>query len=477
MIFTSYTYVFFLLVAFLLYWSVSVSWRKPLLIVASYVFYCSWRWEFGFLLLGVSLFNWFYGRWILLRWPSLPILLFGVAANLSPLIYYKYSDFLIRNAAAVAHWFGSDWTPTAMSILLPLGISFFSFQGIAYLVDVATGEEPLTQLVDFLLFKSFWPQLIAGPIIRIHEIRRQLENPHELDYEDLAVGCQRILFGFFKKVVLADNLAPIVDMVFLSKGAANVLDAAVGILGFGMQIYFDFSAYSDIAIGSARLFGYRFPENFNWPYAAASPQEFWNRWHMTLSSWIRDYIFTPLTFLSRDRPALGMLWLILAMALCGLWHGAQWTFVVWGVWHGFLLAANQTVLREVFPRPTANNSSQHRWKLLLGRISTFAMANLGWVFFRAGSLQQSAILLTSLFTLRGGIRPVIVRENNVLIVGMIFVAMMVTYSLHGVWTSWTQRVGLGYRVWATLRPLVYAFIILSVIVFDQEAKTFVYFQF
>ncbi len=358
MIFTSYTYIAFLLAVFLLHWSVPVSWRKPLLIVASYIFYCSWRWEFGFLLLGVSFFNWSYGRWVLPRWPSLSMLLLGVAANLTPLVYYKYSSFLIQNAAIMTHWFGSDWVPPAMSILLPLGISFFSFQGIAYLVDVATGEEPLQRLSDFLLFKSFWSQLIAGPIIRLHEMRQQLETPRELDYEDLAIGCERILFGFFKKIVLADNLAPIVDLVFLSKGNANALDTVVGILGFGMQIYFDFSAYSDIAIGSARLFGYRFPENFNWPYAAHSPREFWNRWHMTLSSWIRDYVFTPLTFLSRNRPALGMMWLIVAMALCGLWHGAQWTFVVWGIWHGVLLVANQIVLRGVSPRPAGDRGNR-----------------------------------------------------------------------------------------------------------------------
>jgi D-alanyl-lipoteichoic acid acyltransferase DltB (MBOAT superfamily) len=473
MIFTSYTYVAFLLLVFLLHWSMPVSWRKPLLIAASYVFYCSWRWEFGFLLLGVSLFNWSYGRFVLPRWPTLPLLLLGVAANLTPLIYYKYTGFFIQNAAAVAHWLGSGWVPPSLSILLPLGISFFSFQGIAYLVDIATGEEPLERLSDFLLFKSFWPQLIAGPIVRLHEMRKQLETPRSIDYEDLAAGCQRILFGFFKKVVLADNLAPSVDMVYLFQGTANAADAAVGILGFGMQIYFDFSAYSDIAIGSARLFGYRFPENFNWPYLAASPQEFWNRWHMTLSSWIRDYVFTPLTFLSRSHPSLGTLWLVVAMALCGLWHGAQWTFVAWGIWHGLLLAANQTILKKVFPRP----AEALNWQALPAVILTFALANVAWVFFRAGSLQQSASLLGSLFTLRGGFRPAILRETNVLLVGGIFAGMLAVHALHGAWTGWTQRSALGWRVWLVLRPVAYTLAICCVIVFDQEARSFVYFQF
>jgi len=428
-IFTSYTYVVFLFAVFLLHWSVPVSWRKLVLIIASYVFYCSWRWEFGFLLLAVSLFNWSYARVVLVRRPTLPFLLLGVAVNLTPLIYYKYGSFLIENAAAVAGWFGSGWQPPAMSILLPLGISFFSFQAIAYLVDIATGEEPLHNLSEFLLFKSFWPQLIAGPIIRIDQMRKQLGTLRMLDYDDLAVGLRRILVGFFKKVVLADNLSSTVDMVFLSNSAPHVLDSMAGILGFGMQIYFDFSAYSDIAIGSARLFGYRFPENFNSPYAAASPQELWTRWHMTLSSWIRDYIFTPLTFLSRSQPALGNLWLLLAMALCGLWHGAQWTFVVWGIWHGLLLVANRTVLKNVFPSSSPRDNCVVHWRRLPATLLTFALVSLGWLFFRAQSLQQCWVVLASLFTFRGGLHPAVVRENDVLLVAVIFIGMIAAHAL------------------------------------------------
>src|SRR5262249_51407777 len=156
------------------------------------------------------------------------------------------------------------------------------------------------------------------------------------------------------------------------------LDSAVAILGFGMQIYFDFSAYSDIAIGSARLFGYHFPENFNWPYVSTSPAEFWNRWHMTLSRWIRDYTFMPLMFLARNRPALGNLYLLLAMALCGLWHGAQWTFVLWGVWHGLLLVANRTVLKRLFPQPPVEGEPTFRWNYLPAIVLTFALVSLGW---------------------------------------------------------------------------------------------------
>jgi alginate O-acetyltransferase complex protein AlgI len=476
-IFTSYTYVFFLALVFLLHWSVPVSWRKWLLIVASYVFYCSWRWEFGFLLLGVSLFNWFYARWVLLKSQANLPLLIGVAINLAPLIYFKYTGFLVTNVVTVADWFGANWQTHAFDILLPIGISFFTFQGIAYLVDVAAGDEPLSLLADFLLFKAFWPQLIAGPIIRLHEIRDQLETPRSLDYYNVALGSRRILYGLFKKVVLADNLAPVVDMVFLSKAAPNALDCAVGILGFGLQIYFDFSAYSEIAIGTAELFGYRFPENFNWPYVSASPQEFWNRWHMTLSRWIRDYIFTPLTFASRQRPALGNLWLLLAMAVCGLWHGAQWTFILWGVWHGLLLVANRTICKGLFPRPAVEGEPTFRWRYLPAILLTFTLVNVGWLLFRAQSLEQCWQFLQSIVTLQGGLRAAILRENSILLVTSIFVLMAASQVLRDRWLQFIERSAFGLRLWGFAKPVVYAQLIVAVIVFDREAKTFVYFQF
>jgi D-alanyl-lipoteichoic acid acyltransferase DltB (MBOAT superfamily) len=477
LVFTSYTYVAFLALVFLLHWSVPVSWRKPLLIVASYVFYCSWRWEFGFLLLGVSLFNWFYARWVLRRWDTLPALWLGVSANLAPLVYFKYTGFLLTNAVSIANWIGAGWYPIVPEILLPIGISFFTFQGIAYLVDVATGDEPMYGLADFLLFKAFWPQLIAGPIIRLHEIREQLEKPRWLDYEDLAVGCHRILCGFFKKVVLADNIAPVVDLVFQFRGVPNALDSAVGILGFGLQIYFDFSAYCDIAIGSARLFGYRFPENFNWPYASASPAEFWNRWHITLSHWIRDYAFTPLVLMTRNRPGLRSLWLLVAMALCGLWHGARWTFVLWGIWHGLLLVANQTVFKFLFPRPAVEGEPILRWRYMPATLLTFILVNAGWLLFRAQTIEQAWTFLMSLLTLRGGLLPSVIPVNGVLLVTGVFSLLIAAQIGRDIWPQFAERPVLGFRPWTVIRPLLYVQMILAIILFDQEAQTFVYFQF
>jgi alginate O-acetyltransferase complex protein AlgI len=481
MIFTSYTYLLFLIAAFLIHWSLPGRLRKPFLVFASYVFYCSWKWQYGFLLLGVSLFNWCYARWVVSRVQSMSSLVLGIMVNLGALIYFKYTYFILGNVSAIAHVLGLNWHSPTLNIILPLGISFFTFQGIAYLFDVAAGEEPLEHLLDFLLFKSLWPQLIAGPIVRLHEIREQILTPRLLDYSNVAEGSQRILFGFFKKVALADNLAAPVEMVFSSLSVPNAMDAAAAMLGFGMQIYFDFSAYSDIAIGTALLFGYRLPENFNWPYTARSPRDFWNRWHMTLSRWIRDYLFTPMSFASRKRPALMPLWLLVAMALCGLWHGAAWTFVLWGVWHGLLLVGD-AFLAKKFPAPAGQPTETFTLKSFPGMIITFVLVNLGWLLFRAQSVKQALVFVRSMITVHGGVRPGILRENAVLMIGVMFAGLIFAQLIHrpaerlmslmrqhpSRAVNWTMYL---------VKPAIYAAMIACIIIVDQEAQAFVYFQF
>ena len=477
MIFTSYTYAVFLTAVFLLHWTIPNQFRKPLLIVASYVFYATWKWQFGFLLLALSLFNWMYGRWILPRASTVVPLAVGILANLSALIYFKYSNFLIANAAAVAQLFGSGWRPSPADIVLPLGISFFTFQGIAYLFDVAAGEEPLESLGDFLLFKAMWPQLIAGPIVRLSEMRAQIQSRRFIDYVDLAEGGKRILHGAFKKMVLADNIAPYVDMAFLTGASPNALDVVAGTVGFGLQIYFDFSAYSDIAIGSARLFGFRFPENFDWPYAAASPQEFWNRWHMTLSRWIRDYLYTPLTFVGRARPQLAPVWLLLTMALCGLWHGAQWTFVAWGTWHGVLLTANQTFAKGFFAgSPNTAAGASHVPRAVRTSL-TLLLVYIGWVLFRAHTLRQAFDYFAAVLSLRGGLRPAVLNENGILLIAMIGIGLLVAQVIRTRWSNWQLSPSFAGRLLRGGLPFGYAAMLASIIIFDQEARAFVYFQF
>jgi D-alanyl-lipoteichoic acid acyltransferase DltB (MBOAT superfamily) len=477
MIFTSYTYGFFLIVAFFIHWSLPNSWRKIFLIVASYVFYCSWKWQYGFLLLGVSLFNWAYGRWVLPKVKSAGPVFLGVLVNLTPLIYYKYSIFLLSNTSALINLFAEIWNPKFPEILLPLGISFFTFQGIAYLIDVASGEEPFHRLVDFLLFKGFWPQLIAGPIIRPAEIHEQIRRDRILNYDDFSTGCRRIISGLFKKVVLADNISPFVDMVFFPAATPNFIDSVAGVIGFGLQIYFDFSAYSDIAIGTARLFGFTYPENFNWPYLSRSPQEFWNRWHMTLSRWIRDYLFIPLTFAARRYPKTSLLWLIVAMAGCGLWHGAAWTFIFWGLWHGFLLLLNQTLLKRFFP-PAVALEERSRTRDLLPMLLTFILVTLGWLLFRSQSMEQAWHILVSIVSLHGGIRPAVLRENAILVIMGIFAALQTVQLIKYFSISLQDLIPINLKPWGQFfRPIAYTLMIVAIVIFNGDAKTFVYFQF
>lgn len=478
MIFTSYTYGAFLLLALFIHWSLPQRARRGFLILASYLFYCSWQWQFGFLLLGVSLFNWAWGRWRVGPAPTTANLATGIAVNLIPLVYFKYWGFLLENVDRSLRLAGFEGLGPVAQLALPLGISFFTFQGVAYLVDVATGEAPFRSLRDFLLFKAFWPQLIAGPIIRPGEIHDQIETPRPLEAEDLSAGLQRILEGAFKKVVLADTLAPYVDAVFLPAARPGVVDVIAGTVGFGLQIYFDFSGYSDIAIGSARLFGFRFPENFAAPYLSRSPQEFWNRWHMTLSRWIRDYVFAPLAFQARGRKSLSLFWLVTAMAICGLWHGAQWTFVAWGVWHGLLLVAGQTVLLPLV-RPARPGERAAALRTLAAVAFTDTLVLVGWVFFRAENLAQVSEFAQAVVTLRGGMRPLILRENGLLLIALIFAFMLLA--------SWlTSRAGAASRrtpenslpVPGRLAVAsIYAIMAILVIAFHGEAKAFVYFQF
>jgi alginate O-acetyltransferase complex protein AlgI len=472
MIFTSYTYALFLLAAFIIHWTLPRNLRKAFLILASYVFYCSWKWQYGFLLLGVSLFNYGYARWVVARLYRRWTLPLGISVNLIPLIYFKYTGFILASANGLADLVRVQFHLAIPAILLPLGISFFTFQGVAYLIDVASGERPFARLLDFLLFKGFWPQLIAGPIIRADEIRGQIQEDRDLVYKDLSEGWRRILAGAFKKVVLADALAPLTDTAFLRGASPNAMDSVFGILAFGMQIYFDFSGYSDIAIGSARLFGFHFPENFDWPYAAFSPQEFWNRWHMTLSRWIKDYVFTPLTFAFRREPKAALVWLVVAMAVCGLWHGAQWTFVFWGVWHGLLLAVNQTKLGKRFFR---SGTRGLRKALQVG--VTFSLVSLGWLLFRSQDFGQAWRMLVSLVTLHGGFRPALLRENAILFVTAVFLAMSTAYLVRAAAKKWDLLRRVPVPVIAAAKPIIYTFLILAIIVMNKEAQAFVYFQF
>jgi len=344
------------------------------LVLASYVFYGAWDWRFCLLLAGSTFANYLFGRAIQAREGAARkrVLVAAIVFNLALLGVFKYFDFFLGSFALLV---GADPANWVLGIVLPVGISFFTFEGIAYATDVHRRQLPAVRSpLDFALFIAFFPHLVAGPIIRPTDFFPQLQRRATLFSEDARWGLREILKGLIKKVAIADWFAPIADAYF---GATPYQDLAVpawaGVLAFSMQIYFDFSGYTDIARGCARLLGFRFPPNFERPYLAANIAEFWRRWHISLSSWLRDYLYIPLggNRHGRLRTSLNLL---ITMGLGGLWHGASWNFALWGLYHGALLVAHRGMKRVLPPLP----------KLApLWIACTFVLVTLGWIPFRA----------------------------------------------------------------------------------------------
>ncbi len=362
--------------------------RNFVLLVASLLFY-AWG-EAGFVLLMVASALVNYGFGLLIDTRANPhrrwLVLAGVALNLLPLLFFKYTIFLFESLRDIT---GLSVLPDllASDIHLPIGISFFTFQAISYLVDVYRSTvKAQRNLLDLALYIALFPQLIAGPIVRYHEISQQLRDRRS-DWLDVQEGSRRFLVGLVKKVLIANAMGQVADHVFgLPVESVNAGLAWIGVLAYSLQIYFDFSGYSDMAIGLGRIFGFRFPENFNYPYVARSITEFWRRWHITLSRWFRDYVYIPLGG-NREGYARTSFNLVLVFVLCGLWHGAAWTFLVWGLLHGLFLVIERLGFDRVLSRlPVA---LQHAYTLLV--------VLLGWVFFRADTLPHALGYLRAMF--------------------------------------------------------------------------------
>ncbi|MEO7433413.1 MAG: MBOAT family protein [Dokdonella sp.] len=314
-----------------------------------------------------------------------PWLILGILFNLALLGWYKYVGFLTRNADLVAGLVGRPNLIPIVDAVLPLGISFFAFQGMSYLIDVHRGTIGAThQLLRFATYKSLFPQLIAGPIVRYRDVAAELRE-REVDDPAYTEGLLRFTGGFCKKVLLADTLAQTADAVFaLPANELSFATAWVGVIAYSLQIFFDFAGYSDMAIGLGRLLGFRFPENFNDPYVSRSIREFWRRWHMTLSSWFRDYVYVPLGG-NRRGSARTYVNLMIVFVLTGFWHGASWTFVVWGLWHGSFMAFERAV---DFERRALSAAARHVYAL--------AVIVVGWVLFRANSFEHATALLQAM---------------------------------------------------------------------------------
>ena len=405
MLFPTTDFAIFFGVVFLGHWLLQPTptrW-KLFMIAASYVFYGWWDWHYLWLLAvssalaqagAVAVHRAADDR--RRRWA----MGISVAAVLSLLLYYKYYDFFLTNVANGLHRVGISLSPPIIALVFPVGLSFYTFMAISYIVDVYRREiEPVTTL-DLFTYLSFFPHLVAGPIVRGSELLPQIRSRRDPRRLDVGRAAHLIFGGLFKKVVISSFLATaIVDPVFRDPSAHSSLEILFGIYGFAAQIYADFSGYTDIAIGVALLLGFHFPQNFNRPYTARSLQDFWRRWHMTLSRWLRDYLYIPLGGNRKGR-ARTYLNILLTMLLGGLWHGAAWTFVVWGGIHGTGQAVGhwRRERRAMLGLPPLDDRPSTVWRQ---RLITFHIVCLGWVFFRADSFGTAMTVLGRVFTAWG----------------------------------------------------------------------------
>jgi alginate O-acetyltransferase complex protein AlgI len=392
MLFFTFPFLCFFAVVFAVYWSLPRHrWRMAWLLAASFAFYMSWNpWLILLVLASASID---YVVALALERTAAPrrrrlLVALSVCANLGFLAYFKYANFFLASADALLRRFGVSTASHALSVVLPLGISFYTFEAISYVVEVYRGRiRAVRNPLDYALYIMFFPHLIAGPIVRPRDFLPQLGRPKRWNWDRAQLGVQFFLVGLFKKVVLADHLAAAADPVFAEPGRWGAAAVWVGVLSYAGQIYCDFSGYSDMAVGLAHLLGFKLPANFRRPYFALGPGEFWRRWHVSLSSWLRDYLYVPLGGNRGGRWATYRN-LTLTMLLGGLWHGANWTFILWGGYHGLLLALERAVSLPRWLRGAA-------WRPL-GVAATFLAVCVGWVLFRAQSFADAAAVLAGL---------------------------------------------------------------------------------
>jgi alginate O-acetyltransferase complex protein AlgI len=473
MLFNSLTFVVFFVVVVTAYWSIR-GWeaRKNLLVTASYIFYGAWNPPFAALLFGTTAMDFWLGRRMARAQGTHSRkmwLVASVAMNLSMLGFFKYGNFLLENFQWLMARIGIIYQPPHLDILLPVGISFYTFHSLSYTLDIYRGVlQPTKSLRDFVLAVSFFPQLVAGPIVRAGDFLPQLVTAPGLRVGQFMWGLLLMTLGLFEKIVLADTmLAGSADRIFGYAGPLVALDSWLGVMAFAGQIFFDFAGYSICAIGAALCLGFHLKDNFRFPYAAIGFSDFWRRWHISLSTFLRDYLYIPLggNRVSWTRAAIN---LVIVMFLGGLWHGAAWTFVVWGLLHGFYLVIEHASRALVGNRGWTDSFAV---KLLLGLI-TYAAVCIAWVFFRASDFTIATRMLSGMF---GGHAhgDAILSTREMLQVGIVTFFMILAH--------WSLReINIETAVARLPRWIVtaaWALMACAIILTQGNSNAFIYFQF
>jgi len=490
-IFTEFRFFLFFAVVFGVYWALrSNGWRKGWILLCSYAFYGAWDWRFLSLIIGSTLVDYFVGLNLVKtddRKARRSWLMLSLGVNLGALVYFKYAGFFVESATGVFDLIGLPVNSVTLSIVLPVGISFYTFQTLSYSLDIYAGKlEPKKSLLDLATFVAFFPQLVAGPIVRAADFLPQLDVARSFSQVNVRACLTLFMVGFFKKACVSDNLAPIVDRYFADPGAFDALSGWIGVLSYTVQIYCDFSGYSDMAIACAGLLGYELCLNFNFPYFASSITDFWRRWHISLSTWLKDYLYIPLGG-NRGGQIFTYRNLLLTMVLGGLWHGAAWTFVVWGAMHGgalivhkewskwtkhkkpSLLAGGNIRTQSIPAITKPNRTAAPLWASIFYWALTFYWVCLTWVFFRADSFGTALTVLRSFVLFKSS-------GAETISIGMLgFLATLVVLhwlTMKKVWTGAIARlpnqlfaVGYGFA----------AAIILTLVPVGYTA--FIYFQF
>ena len=399
MYFNSYTYFLFLSIVFTFFWFAfnrKTNYQTILLLLASYFFYACWDWRFLSLIVLSSCVDYYIGNKIynsVLDSQRKLLLVVSIVFNIGLLAIFKYFNFFISSFIDLSEILGFSTNLSSLNIILPVGISFYTFQTMSYSLDIYRKQlEPTKNIISFFAFVSFFPQLVAGPIERAKNLLPQFEQEKNFNYATAVDGLRQILWGLFKKIAVADTAAPIVNSIFENSSTLPGYYLFIGALLFSFQIYADFSGYSDIAIGTARLFGFSLMQNFRTPYFAENISDFWRRWHISLSTWFRDYVFIPLGG-SRGSKFQRIKNIIITFTTSGLWHGANWTFMAWGFIHGLLYIPLIFISQLSMQLPSFLDKLIKPFKILI----TFLTVVMTWIFFRAENIQSAGEIFTAIF--------------------------------------------------------------------------------
>lgn len=480
MLFNSLEFAIFLPVIFAVYWLMPSKYRWICLLVSSYYFYMSWNAKYVFLILGTTIVSYIAARLIEKaesKTKKKIILASSVGVCLGVLFAFKYLNFAIESICGVFKLFSIPVHPIALNILLPVGISFYTFQTLSYVIDVYRGKDSAEKHFGYYAtFISFFPQLVAGPIERTSNLLPQIKSKKIFDDEMALDGIKCMIWGYFKKMVIADMIGKYVDVVYSDLNKYSGFSLVIIVFFFTLQIYCDFSGYSNIAIGSAKLMGIKLMDNFKSPYFALSVREFWSRWHISLSTWFKDYVYIPLggNRCSKTRNALN---LMITFIVSGLWHGANWTFIIWGTIHGLAQVIEKKINKNI---ERLNNSAIGR---VLRWAIVFVFCNIAWIFFRANSLHEAIYVIMHLFM--GISSPVSYLHDGFAALGisklrLCFICAMLLILSVVDWTNYRGDIIAQIKLkkkW--VQWLVYVALALIVVLFAQkgEAAEFVYFQF